>query len=91
MVIQDIKSMKEKHASALRAISKAMRAGWYNAERIAQYGRSRATLDATECHDRASIALYRPSGRHGHQFRHKKSTCGVVKSLFEASVKKEQN
>ena len=61
------------HASASRAISEAMRSGWYNAERIAQYGRSRATLDATERHDRASIALYRPSGRHGHRFRRKKS------------------
>jgi len=44
--VQDIKSTEEKHAPALRAISKAMRVRWYNAERIAQYGRSRATLDA---------------------------------------------
>jgi hypothetical protein len=31
------------------------------------------------------FAPYRPSGRHGHQFWRKKSSCGVVKSLFEAS------
>ena len=55
MVIQDIKSTKEKHAPALRAILKAMRVRRYNAERIAHFGRSRATLDATERHDQASI------------------------------------
>jgi len=37
------------------------------------------------------FAPYCPSGRHGHRFWRKKSSCGVVKSLFEASVKKEQN
>jgi hypothetical protein len=59
MVMQDIKSAKEKHAPALRAISMAMRV-WYDAERITQYGRSRATLDATErCH-RASICPVSP-------------------------------
>jgi hypothetical protein len=31
---------------------------------------------------------YRPSGRHGCQFRRKKSSCGVVKLLFEASIQK---
>ena len=55
MVIQDIKSKKEKHAPALRAISKAMRVRRYDAECITQYGSSRATLDATERHDQASI------------------------------------
>jgi hypothetical protein len=34
------------------------------------------------------FAPYRLGGRHGHQFRRKKSSCGVVKSLFEASIKK---
>ncbi len=29
--------------------------------------------------------------RHGHQFWHKKLSCGVVKSLFEASIQKAQN
>jgi hypothetical protein len=29
---------------------------------------------------------YRPSGRHGHRLWRKKSSCGVVKSLFEAST-----
>ena len=37
------------------AISMAMWIRWYDAERIAQYGRSRATLDATGRHDQASI------------------------------------
>jgi len=37
------------------------------------------------------FAPYRPNGRHGHRFWLKKSSCGVVNSLFEASVKKAQN
>jgi hypothetical protein len=37
------------------------------------------------------FAPYCPGGRHGHQFRHQKLRCGIVKSLFEASVKKAQN
>jgi len=37
------------------------------------------------------FAPYRPSGRHGHRFRRKKSSCGVVKSLFEASAQKARN
>jgi len=47
--------MTEKHAPPSRAILKAMRVRQYNAERIAQYGRSRATLDATERRHQASI------------------------------------
>jgi len=53
--IQDIKSTTEKHAPASRAISKAIRIRRYDAKHIVQYGRSRATLDATERRDRASI------------------------------------
>jgi len=34
---------------------------------------------------------YCPGGRHGHQFRPKKLSCGIVQSLFEASTKKAQN
>jgi hypothetical protein len=34
---------------------------------------------------------YRLGGRHGHQFWRKKSSCGIVKSLFKASVKKARN
>jgi hypothetical protein len=34
---------------------------------------------------------YHPSGRHGHRFWRKKLSCGVVKLLFEASVKKARN
>jgi hypothetical protein len=36
MVIQDIKSRKEKHAPALQAILKAMRVRRHDAERIAR-------------------------------------------------------
>ena len=60
MVIQDIKLTKEKHAPALQAISKAMRVRRYDAERIAQYGRSLATLDATERRHWASIRPVSP-------------------------------
>jgi hypothetical protein len=58
----------------------AMRIRRYDAERIAQYGRSRATLDATAIG--RVFAPYRPSGRHGHRFWLKQSSCGVVKLLF---------
>jgi hypothetical protein len=34
---------------------------------------------------------YHPSGRHGHQFWRKKSSCGIVKSLLEASVQNARN
>jgi hypothetical protein len=34
---------------------------------------------------------YCPGGRHGHQFRRKKLSCGIVKSLFEASIQNAQN
>ena len=37
------------------------------------------------------FAPYRPSGRRGHRYRRKKSSCGIVKSLFEARVQKAQN
>jgi hypothetical protein len=60
----------------------AMRIRPYSAERIAQYGRSKATLDATGCHHWAN---------NGHRFWRKKSSCGVVKSLFTARIKKAQN
>ena len=58
--MHDIKSMTEKNAPTSLAISMAMRIRWYGAERIAQYGRSRATLDATERRDRASIRPVSP-------------------------------
>jgi hypothetical protein len=34
---------------------------------------------------------YRLGGRHCHRFRGKKSSCGIVKSLFKASIKKARN
>jgi hypothetical protein len=37
------------------------------------------------------FAPYCPSGHHGHPFWRKKSSCGIVKLLFEASVKKARN
>jgi hypothetical protein len=37
------------------------------------------------------FALYRPGGRHGHRFWSKKSSCGIVKKLSEASVQKARN
>ncbi len=49
--MHDKKSTTEKHAAASQTISMAMRISWYGAKRIAQYGRSRATLDASgRCH-----------------------------------------
>jgi hypothetical protein len=45
--MHDIKLTTEKNAPASRAISMAMQLRRYGAERIAQYSRSRATLDAT--------------------------------------------
>ena len=58
--MHDIKSMTEKNAPTSLAISMAMRIRWYSAERIAQYGRSRATLDATGRRHRASIRPVSP-------------------------------
>jgi len=60
MDMQDIKLMKEKNGPASRAISKAMRIRRYNAERIAQYDRSKATLNATGRHHRAIICPVSP-------------------------------
>jgi hypothetical protein len=37
------------------------------------------------------LALYRLGGHHGHRFWGEKSSCGIVKSLFEASIKKARN
>jgi len=37
------------------------------------------------------FAPYRPGGCHGHRLWSKKLSCGVVKSLFEASIQKAQN
>jgi hypothetical protein len=34
---------------------------------------------------------YLPGGRYGHRFLCKKLSCGIVKMLFEASIKKAQN
>ena len=58
--MQDIKLMTEKHAPILRTILMAIWIRWYGAEHIAQYGRSRATLDATGRRHRASIGPVSP-------------------------------
>ena len=47
--------MTEKNAPTSLAILMAMWIMWYGAKRISQYGRSRATLDATGLRHRASI------------------------------------
>jgi hypothetical protein len=53
-----------------------------NTERIAQWMRSMATLEATGNHQQVSILTpYSPGGCHGHQFWLKKSICGVVKAV----------
>ena len=54
MVMQD-KIDDRKKEPASQAISMAMRSKKFGAERITQYGRSRATLDATGRRHRASI------------------------------------
>jgi len=58
--MHDIKSMTEKNAPTLMAILMAMWIRWYGAKCIAQYDRSRATLDATGCCHRASICPVSP-------------------------------
>jgi hypothetical protein len=66
--------MTEKNVPASRAISMAMRIMRYGAKRIAQYGRSRATLDAT---GRRHGVIIRPvffGGCHGHRFWRTKRT-----------------
>ena len=66
--MQDITLTTENNGHASRAISMAMQIKRYGAERIAQYGRSRTTLDATgHCHQ-ASIHPVLPGRCHGHQF-----------------------
>ena len=81
--MQDKKSRTERNAPTSLAISMAMRIRWYDAECIAQYGRSRATLDATGRCNRASFCTVF-GGRHGHQFWRKKSSCGVVEIAFQS-------
>ena len=36
------------------------------------------------------FAQYRPDRRHGHRVWSKKSSCGIVKSVFEASVQDQK-
>ena len=54
MLVNDL-STTEKNAAASLAILMAMRIRPYGAERIAQYDRSRATIDATGRRNQASI------------------------------------
>ena len=84
--------MTEKHAPASRAMLMTMRIRRYGAEHITHYGRSRATLDATGRQDWGQLfAPYCPGGHHGHQIWCKKSSCGFLKLLSEASVQKARN
>ena len=80
-----------KNGTAFLAILMAMRIRRYSAAHIAQWGRSRATLDA-RCHD-----WNLPSGDYSPRITPadamvinlaKKSSRGLVKSLFVASVQK---
>jgi len=60
--MQDIKLTTEKNVPASRAILMTIPIRRYGAERIAQYGRSRATLDATACHHWTSICAQTAQG-----------------------------
>jgi hypothetical protein len=51
---------------------------------------SKMLKDAQRCSKMLKDAQ-RFVGRHGHQFRRKKLSCGVVKSLYEASIQKARN
>jgi len=83
--MHDIKLATEKNAPILLTISMAMRIRRYGSKHITQYGRSRATLDATRDHHRASIHPVLP-------WRLPWSLIfDVVKSLFEASAQKARN
>ncbi len=69
-----------------------MRVRRYDAERIAQYGRSRATLDATERCDRASIhPRIAPEDTMVIDFGVKNRVVALWKSLLKASVQKARN
>ena len=67
----------------------AMRIRWYGAERIAQYGRSRATLDATKPPSGKYLSRIAPADTMVVDFGVKNRV--VVKSLFEASIQKARN
>ena len=58
--MQDITLTTEKHATISRAMLMAIWIRWYGAEHIAQYGRSRATLNATGLRHRAIIRRILP-------------------------------
>jgi hypothetical protein len=91
MVMQVIKLATEKHAPASRAILVAVCIRWYGAKCIAQYGRSRATLDATG-HWTPPSGDYSPRiTRHGGRFQSKKSSYGIEISFLEASDQNAQN
>ena len=91
MVMQDIKLTSEKHAPALRTISMAMRIRRYGAESIVQYGRSRATLDATERRNRASICPILPRRTPWLSISAYKIELWHCETLFEDSGQKAQN
>ena len=86
----DIKSTT-KNAPPLLAILMAMRIRRYSAEHIGQYGRSRATLDATGRRHQLIVRPISPGRRHYHQFQRKKISCGIVKLLFKASIQRAHN
>jgi hypothetical protein len=69
-----------------------MRIKWYGAKCITEYGRSRATLDATGSHHRASIHPISPRrDAMVINFGVKIRVVALWKLLFEASVQKARN
>jgi len=80
--------MTEKNAPPSCAISMATQIRQYDAVHIAQYGRTWLPCMPPDAAIGQVIARYRPGGHHGHQFWRKKWSCGVVKSLSEASIQK---
>jgi hypothetical protein len=70
--------MTEENAPTSLAISMTMRIRWYGAERITQYGRSRATLDVPGRHHRVSIHPVSPRWTPWSSILAKKMSCGVV-------------
>ncbi len=84
-------NQSEKNAADSLAISMAMRIRRYGAEHIAQYGRSRATLDATGCHHWASIHPVLPQRTPWSSISAETIELWHCESLFKASVQKARN
>jgi len=82
--MQDIKSTTEKNGPASLAIMLAMHIRGYGAEHITQYGRSRATLDATGRRHWASSSPVLPRQTPWSSILAQKLNCGVVEIAFQS-------